>query len=237
MIMTKKLGILLFMALFLAFCSGPQDTTVTKSEALNTLFVELEEASLFNGVVLVAENGEIIYKKAVGFSDFAKKEPITLQSAFEIGSISKTITAVAVLILLEKGLISLEDNLTKFFPGLTYEEVTLRGLLSHTSGLFDVSSVGKLKDQFNAFYNRVDVPYTNKDYLAYLEKYKPPVEVIPDEKNIYSNTGYVLLALVVEKVSGVPFHEFLKKNIQINIYLPQDILLTRGLLVFIRIPV
>lgn len=208
-----RAGIVVSVVVLFILCSSNSESIISKANALAEFFTKLEEANMFNGIVLVAEKGKVIFEKAIGFSDFNKKTPINLQSVFEVGSISKTFTAVAVHILSEKGMLSIDDSITKFFPKLPYEDVTLKGLLSHTSGLFDVPNDGNLRDQFRSFYNRVDVPYTNKDYLAYLEKYKPPIEIAPGEKNIYSNTGYVLLALVVEKVSGEPFQEFLRKNI------------------------
>ncbi len=208
----RLLFVLLLLLMFAACTNTPEQLSVKTTE-LNKLFAPLEKDEAFNGVVLVADKGKVIFKKAIGFSSFEKAERLTHQSAFRIASISKTITAVAVHILVERGMLSLDNPITQFFPKLPYNTVTIRGLLSHTSGLFGVYGDTELREQFFAFYNKTEPGYTNKDYLAFLEKYKPPLIGNPGEKYKYSNTGYVLLSLVVEKVSGQEFDEFLKQNI------------------------
>ena len=203
----------LLLLLIFATCTNTPEQLSVKTTELNKLFAALEKDEAFNGVVLVADKGKVIFKKAIGFDNFEKAERLTLQSAFDIASISKTITAVAAHMLVERGMLSLDDPISKFFPKLPYDTVTIRGLLSHTSGLFDVYGDTELRKRFYAFYNKTEPAYTNKDYLAFLEKYKPPLIGNPGEKYKYSNTGYVLLSLVVEKVSGQEFDEFLKQNI------------------------
>jgi len=167
----------------------------------------------FNGVVLVADKGEVLYKQAFGFSNRERNERMDVDAVFEIASISKTFTAVAVHKLVERGALRLDDSLTRFFPELPYHGVTLRGLLSHTSGLFDVYGDVALRKRFYDFYGKTEPAYTNKDYLAFLEAFKPDSAWKPGERTRYSNTGYVLLALIVEKASGQAFDVFLRENI------------------------
>ena len=159
----------------------------------------------FNGVVLVAEGERVVFKEAFGLADVG--------TAYEVGSVSKPLTATAILMLEERGVLSLSDPLTKYFPKLPYGDVTLERMLSHTSGLYDVCCQPELRPGFDAFYGKSDPPYSNRDYLAFIEKETPSLLAVPGEMYRYSNLAYVLLALIVEQVSGVEFDAFLKENI------------------------
>jgi CubicO group peptidase (beta-lactamase class C family) len=130
---------------------------------------------------------------------------LDVESGFELASVSKTFTAVAIHQLVEGGKLDYEDALPKFLPDLPYSAVTIRGLLSHTSGLFDVYERDDLRAEFYEFYGKTDPPYSNKDYLAFLEEFKPDLDNEPFVEDRYSNTGFVLLALIVEEVSGEEF--------------------------------
>ena len=89
----------------------------------------------FNGNVLVAKNGNIIYQKSFGYANYDTKEPLDKNSLFDTGSIGKQFTAMGILLLKEKGKLSYGDRLQKFFPELPYPDVTIRQMLTHTSGL------------------------------------------------------------------------------------------------------
>jgi CubicO group peptidase (beta-lactamase class C family) len=198
----------------LAACAHPRpDPAAIRARKLADLFATRDGQDPFNGVVLVAEKGEVTYRRAFGYRDRAGGVPMTADTAFEIGSVSKPFTAVAVLQLEERGKIRLDDKLTRFFPGLPYGSVSIRGLLSHTSGLFDVYGDEALRKEFYRFYGKTEPPYTNRDYLAFLEALEPKLIAWPGERCRYSNTGYVLLALIVEHVSGLRFDAYLRRNI------------------------
>lgn len=203
-----------FLLLLISFaCSNTPEETSEKAIELKKLFTVLENENAFNGTVLVAEKSGVLIRKAVGFSDFKNKQHLTVNSAFDIASVSKTFTSVAINILVEQRKLNLDDKLTKYFPKLPYENITVRGLLNHSSGLYDVSGDRELRKNFIAFYNKTEPPYTNKDYLEFMEKYKPPLLSEPGEKFSYSNTGFVLLGMIIEKVSGQGYDEFLIENI------------------------
>lgn len=179
------------------------------------LHQELSERH-FNGVALVAEGDRVVFKEAFGLKNFDTKERADAGTAYEVGSVSKPFTATAILLLEERGELSLSDPLTKYFPKLPYgpyREVTLERMLSHTSGLYDVCCQPELRPGFDAFYGKSDPPYSNSDYLAFIEKETPSLLAPPGEMYRYSNLAYVLLALIVEQVSGVEFDAFLKENI------------------------
>src|SRR5215217_4702276 len=94
-----------------------------------------QKAKEFNGTILIAQNGRVIFQKNYGFADLRKKIPLTSQSVFNICSITKEFTAAAVMLLKEKGKLSLDDSLRKFFPALPYSNISLRQMLNHTSGI------------------------------------------------------------------------------------------------------
>ncbi len=160
----------------------------------------------FNGNVLVAEKGRIIYRKSFGFSQFKLKTPLTSESVFNVASISKEFTAAAVMHCVERGLINLDDELRKYFPEIPYEGVTVRQMLTHTSGLPEQNEL--LYKHWDS-----DTPVSNKDMLKYLIRYKPDIAFRPGEGFKYCNTNYSLLAMIVEKVSGETFQHFTTKNI------------------------
>lgn len=170
----------------------------------------------FNGVVLVAVGERVVFKEAFGLANVKANELADVGTAYEVGSVSKPFTATAILMLEERGELSLTDPLTKYFPKLpydTYGDVTLERMLSHTSGLYDVCCQPELRPGFDAFYGKSDPPYSNGDYLAFIEKETPSLLAPPGEMYRYSNLAYVLLALIVEQVSGVEFDAFLNENI------------------------
>ncbi len=160
----------------------------------------------FNGDVLVADKGNVIYHGAYGFADYDSKRMLNDSSVFELASVSKQFTAMGILILKEMGLLSLDDTLRKFFPQLPYHHITIRNLLTHTSGLQDYMEVMDKK------WDHKKIAFNN-DMIAFLAKEKSPVLFKPGTKWEYSNTGYALLGSVIEKVSGISYNDFLAQNI------------------------
>ncbi len=158
----------------------------------------------FNGAILVAKQGNIIFEAYNGYSNIVKKDSIDEHSAFHLASVSKTFTAMATLKLAEMGKLNLDDDLITYFPGFPYAGITVKMLLNHRSGLpnyiyflqklgWDVSKVS-----------------VNKDVLDYLIKFKPAPVHLPGTRFNYCNTNFALLALVIEKVSGKTYPEFME---------------------------
>ena len=178
---------------------------------MENLARELQKKDAFNGTWLYAENGEIVSKGALGFRDPADTLPITEDSIFQLASVSKTFTAAAVMLVMRQGLLSPEDKITKFFPELTeYQDVTVRHLLNHTSGIPDYFDD---TDWFIKIWKEEKRVPGNDEILRFLLETKAKPYFAPGEGLHYSNTGYNLLALLVERLSGVPYEEFLQKNI------------------------
>ncbi len=182
-----------------------------KNALMENLARESHEKGGFTGAWLYAENGEIVSKGAVGFRDPKDTLPIEEDTVFQLASVTKQFTAAAVMLTVRKGLLCLDDEITKFFPELAaYRGVTVRHLLTHTGGVPDYFDDA---DWFiNIWKEEHRVP-GNDEILRFLCETKLSPCFAPGEKLEYSNTGYNLLALLVERVSQVPFEEFLRQNI------------------------
>jgi CubicO group peptidase (beta-lactamase class C family) len=168
----------------------------------------------FNGGILIAKDGEVIYEKYSGKTDLRKNDSLTSNTAFHIASTSKTFTAIAILRMVEQGKLSLSDSLEKFFPDFPYPGITVRMLLSHRSGLPNYlyfMSNNKWGILPNKKWNRQYA--TNQDVLKMMYDKKPDPTGRPDGRFNYSNTNYILLALIIEKISGKPFPLYMQENI------------------------
>ncbi|QNF33790.1 beta-lactamase family protein [Adhaeribacter swui] len=169
-------------------------------------FMQAQVASeKFNGNVLVAQSGKIIYQKAFGYRNYNTKEVLDNQSVFELASLSKPFTAMGILLLVEKNQLKLSDTLRKFFPQLPYSRVTLQHLLTHTAGLPDYMDMLKNWSAAKAA--------SNKEVINFLAESRPVAYFKPGEQWKYSNTGYVLLASILEQVTGQTFSDYLTKYI------------------------
>jgi CubicO group peptidase (beta-lactamase class C family) len=160
----------------------------------------------FNGSILVAKEGHPVYEKYVGFSDLRTKTPMTDTTAIHIASTSKTFTGVAVLRLVQEGKLSLNDSIQRFFPGLPYPGITVKMLLSHRSGL---PNYVYFMEKANPDKNK---QVTNEDVLNVLYAEKPGKYYQAGKRFSYCNTNFVLLAMIVEKVTGVPFPLYMKQK-------------------------
>ncbi|MFC3879862.1 serine hydrolase domain-containing protein [Algoriphagus namhaensis] len=151
----------------------------------------------FSGVVLVAEDGKVLFERATGYRSFEDQIALQTSDIFELASVSKQFTAMLVMMAKEKGLLNFDDPVEKFVK-IPYPEITIRQLLTHTSGLPDYQAI------MDAHWDKSKVA-GNPDILDYLRKYAPPRLFPPGEKYQYSNTGYVLLGSIVERATGKDF--------------------------------
>lgn len=178
-----------------------------KNAMMQNLARAAREKALFTGTWLFAEKGKIVSQGALGFQDPQDKVPMGVECVFDLASVSKNFTAAAALILRRRGLLSLDDDVRKFFPQIPYEGVRVWNLLNHTGGLPDymvwVDQLAKKEGT---------IP-DNSVIIRFLAECGKPALFAPGEKFEYSNTGYCLLAEIVEKVAGVPFEDFLRKEI------------------------
>src|SRR5262249_48950982 len=184
----------------------PQAATTDRVEKIEALLRAARSREQFNGTIQVSECGHIIYRKAFGYADFEKKTPLRADSVFELASVSKPFTALAVMMLKERGKLSYNDQLDKYFPELPYRNVTVRHLLTHTAGLPDAWPF------FGSEWATTKT-VTNADFVARLAQRKTPALFAPGEKWQYGGTAYLLLARIVEVVSNVSYDRFLEDNV------------------------
>lgn len=189
--------------LLLAFPLSIHSLQSDRSSEINRLMTTLHERSQFNGSIIVAIRGKAIYRKAFGEASFQSHRRFTPETISNIGSVSKQFTAMTIMMLADQNKVGYDDPVSKYIPELRGPPngITLRHLLNHTSGIPDVGDLG------------IDHPrLTNDEVLRRLAK---PDFLIskPGEKYRYSNPNYVLLAVVVERVSGRRFADFLTEKI------------------------
>lgn len=219
---TIILGWFIFINIAFVSCNKPKEVEVERytpkaiaydysdsllTQRIDNFFKNRYRSNGFNGVVLFAKDGKIVYNKAFGFSNFETKDSLQLNDAFQLASVSKTITATAILLLVQDSLIDLEQTVQDFIPEFPYENVTIRHLLSHRSGL---ANYMYFVDQI--WENR-DSSISNNDVLTIMEQDTPKPYYLPDVCYLYCNTNYAILASIIEKVTCETYENYLKKHI------------------------
>jgi CubicO group peptidase (beta-lactamase class C family) len=202
-LITLFLSLLVSLSLNIIVVKGQHRTQLTA--AFDRIISSEFKADEPGGVVLVAEKGKVIYKRAFGMANVELDVPMKEDMVFNIGSITKQFTAVAILQLMAQGKLSLQDEITKYLPDypVNGQKLTIENLLTHTAGVPDsapeavMNLQGKrglvsLQEIINTFKNR-------------------PHNFAPGAKWSYSNNGYMLLGAIIEKVSGVSYPEYLGK--------------------------
>lgn len=175
-----------------------------------TLISELIDKKVragFNGSVLIAQKGILIYENAFGFSK--DTIPNTKESKFQLASLSKTFTAVAIMKMVQDGLIGLDNTIKDYFPKFPYDGVSIRSLLSHRSGL------PYYQYEFDVKVRSEKIYPTNQQMMEWFANAVPTPRPLnqPDHFFSYNNTNYAVLAALVEKVSGKSFDDYLKEKI------------------------
>lgn len=174
---------------------------------LDSLFNALSKQKMFNGNVLIADKGKIIFEKSYGLANEQTGQKINNQTIFELASVSKQFTAMGIVLLEKQGKLNYDDKISKYIPELAfYGNISIRNLLNHTGGLPDYIAF------FEQKWDKTKIA-TNQDIVNVFAKYKPKAIFQPGEKYEYSDTGYTLLVLIIERVSGRTFGQFLSENI------------------------
>lgn len=204
----KKILCLSLACLFAQIGTTHAQTKVNIQSADSFFNSQLKDGR-FNGNVLLAENGKVLYKKSFGLANQKTKAALNDNSMFELASCSKQFTAMSIALLQHQGKLKVSDDFTKYIPELSfYKGITINDLIHHISGLDDYMSLDSLwkdwDDQKIA---------TDKDVIAGFAKYKPALLFETGTKYEYSNTGYMLLATIVARVSGMSFGDYLQQNI------------------------
>lgn len=198
LVMKKEIGVLVK--------KHDDNQTLQVRKKIDSLLERVHKRYDFHGAVLVAKKGKIVYNNQIGFADFRKKKLLHEKSTFQIASVSKQFTAAAIVLLYERSFLRLTDSVTHYFPKFPYKDVTIKHLLTHTAGLPKYFWIAEHKwEEKN--------PPSNSEMMALLEKTDTPRFFSAGKNFDYSNTGYFVLASIVEKVSGLRYADFIKQNI------------------------
>ena len=181
--------------LFLIFLSGLStwlhaQTNETVSQ-LDSVLTVLSEQHQFNGTVLYAEKGKVLYKKAFGVADIQTGAALQTNSAFNLASMSKQFITMCIMILQEEHKLAFDDDVQKYIPELPYKNITIRNLMTHTSGI---------PEYFEYFQNNrtpLDT-LTNEKMIQLFATLKPPLDFATGTQWNYSNTNYVLLSAIIQ---------------------------------------
>ncbi|CAN5239370.1 hypothetical protein BH23BAC1_BH23BAC1_47420 [soil metagenome] len=183
--------------------NGAKEAVFPQEEAyIDDLYKNIKEKERPGLAILVAKGNRVVYKKGFGFADISAKKQITPETIFRIGSVTKQITAAAILKLQEQNLLHVNDKLSKFIPDFPRgEEVTIHQLLTHISGIHSYTSKPD-------FINKVTAAITPEDLISSIKK--DTYDFNPGEKFMYNNSGYFILGYIIEKVSGKSYADYLK---------------------------
>ncbi len=180
----------------------------TKTEQIDKLMSLYHEYGQFNGSALVAENGKVIYKKGHGLANMEWDIPNQSNTKHRLGSITKQFTSMLIMQLVEQGKLKLDVPITTYltdYPKSTGDKITIHHLLTHTAGIPNYTSFP------NFFNDHMRNPYTPDEFVEVFKD--STLQFTPGEKFAYSNSGYFLLGVIIEKVSGKTYEQMLKKNI------------------------
>lgn len=182
------------------------DTTTSISQeikSIDSLINVCVENKSFNGDILISKNHKSVYKRTIGYRNIETQEQLKSNLLFNLASVSKPFTSVAILQLQEKELLNINDKVIKYISSFPYDNICIKHLLSHTSGIASNIDFLEGDDQQKGF--------TNDSIIGLLVKYKPALQFEPGDQWSYSNLGYEILALVVEKVSNMKFDEYMEQ--------------------------
>lgn len=178
-----------------------------RNNQVHEFMLRLHQRSGFNGNVLIAKQGKILYQNSFGWANYLMRDSLQINSQFELASVSKPLTALAILKLSEQGELDLQNKVEDYFPKFPLKGVTVENLLTHRSGLPNyIYFTDQLwKDKKKIMYN--------DDVLEMFYEHNPAPYGRPDGSHFYNNTNYMLLASLVEKISGMTFSDYMRENI------------------------
>jgi CubicO group peptidase (beta-lactamase class C family) len=180
----------------------------SRHEKIDAIFSQWDTPGSPGCAVGIYHNDEIVFQRGYGFADLENQEPIMPESVFYVGSVSKQFTAAAIAILVDRGDISLDDDVRIFIPELPeYDRpIPVKSLIYHTSGLRDLYALMTIAD--------IDVAgeISTPEFLDVIKR-QSDLHFLPGDEHVYSNSGYTLMAILVERVTGKSLREFTRQNI------------------------
>lgn len=207
--MKKTFHLLFFLPLMIA--AGPlcqAQPSAAQFKTLDSALTKLYERGMFNGVVLVGDHGKAVYSKAFGIADISTNKPLTTRSAFNLASVSKQFFCMMAMILQEQGKLKYDEKVQTYLPDFPYDNITVRHLMTHTCGMADYF------DLWLSQLNTLDT-LTNPELIGLLKIHRPALMFEPGSRWEYSNTGYVVLASVIEQVAGMPVEDYFQQTIAV----------------------
>jgi len=165
----------------------------------------------FNGNMLVARKGKILYEKAIGWADYLHRDSLKIDSEFELASITKTFTGVAIMQLVERGKLKLTDDVKKFFPNFPYDGITIELLLSHRSGMMNY--VYFIDDIWRKEKRDQKKGVTNQEVMNVIAEKKPNPYTKPNKIFHYNNSNFMVLGAIIEKITGQRFSQYMMENV------------------------
>lgn len=201
-----------FAVLALVSCGGaPGPRAISSSPEVDAIFAEYTDEGSPGASAMVIRDGAVVHSAAYGAANLSDGSPLQPSTPVRLGSVSKAFTAMAIVILEERGDLSFDSPVTEWVPELgRFDRVTVRHLLNHTSGLPDYYDDSPLEEMATAADR--EIPLQNAEAASVYETWGEPV-FPPGDRFQYSNPGYEVLALIVERVSGMTFAQFLDAQI------------------------
>jgi len=178
---------------------------------IDAFMKHLHQVANFNGAILVAKHGKIIYENAFGWANYPHMDTLSVNSKFQLASVTKTITSTAILQLMERGKLKLNQDVRDFFPNFPYAGVTIRLLLTHRSGMMNY--VYFVDDIYRAQHLNQKKGITNQQTMDMIAQYKPHPFNKPDKSFLYNNSNFMVLGSIIEKVTGMNYADYVKQNI------------------------
>jgi CubicO group peptidase (beta-lactamase class C family) len=180
-----------------------------KKNAINHFYTKTWPNNSMNGSLLVAKNGQIIFEKYEGMANFRSKRPITATTPLHLASVSKVITATAILKLIDANKIKLDQKVNTILKTFPYPEVTIKTLLNHRSGM---RNYAYFTDKRDGVWDRHNI-LTNQDILDIMATKDIGLESKTDTRFSYCNTNYAMLALIIEKVTNMSYKKAMERMI------------------------
>ena len=178
---------------------------------IDAFMQQLHKKSAFNGNVLVAKKGKILYEGSFGWANHLTRDSLKLDSKFELASVSKTMTGTAIMQLWEEGKIKLDQDVRDFFPNFPYQGVTIRLLLTHRSGMMNY--VYFVDGLYRSQHLDQKKGISNKQVMDLIAQYKPAPFNKPNARFLYNNSNFMVLGAIIEKVTGVPYAQYMQEHV------------------------
>jgi CubicO group peptidase (beta-lactamase class C family) len=224
--MPKATSIMILFCSLLLSGTGPAAEKVTAKQ-IDDLFVALKSSNAPGAAVLVLKDGHAVFERAYGVTNLQRLRRIDARTNFRLASVTKQFTAMAIMLLVHDGKLSYETRLSDIFPDFPEfgKLISIRNLLNHSSGLLDYED---LMPKFDSRTSGDQIPQIQDAEVFELLKHQGTTKFAPGTQWDYSNSGYVMLGLIVAKVSGKPFGEFLRERIFAPLKMDQTIAYQKG---------